>query len=254
MAFKPYLFAIIGLFGLTYGFALILQWLLDRAKIRLGAAFGIRGALVFGFLGLWIHELSHAGLALLFRHKITDMKLMELHPSGQEITLGHVTHTYNKRSPYQAMGNFFIGLGPIIGCSGVILIALWVLLPATFTDLINLVVSLTQQFDVNALGIAISGLVQSMPINIHLFIFLLILVETAFGFGLSRADLSGSLLGLPYIVLLVVLLSVADYFWNFHWLAFLIQLDVLLGIMLSLVLLISICYSLLIYLITAPFV
>lgn len=65
----------------------------------------------FGWIGTSIHELGHALFALLFAHKIKEIKLFTPN-SGK--TLGHVKHSYKKGNPYQTLGNFFIGLGPIL--------------------------------------------------------------------------------------------------------------------------------------------
>ena len=66
---------------------------------------------LFGWLGTSIHELGHAIFALLFGHKISEIKLFSPN-SGK--SLGHVKHSYTKGNPYQTLGNFYIGLGPIL--------------------------------------------------------------------------------------------------------------------------------------------
>lgn len=70
---------------------------------------------VFAWLGTAIHELGHALFALLFRHKITEMELFS--PNSKEGSLGHVNHSYDPNSIYQNIGNFFIGIGPVISGS-----------------------------------------------------------------------------------------------------------------------------------------
>lgn len=67
---------------------------------------------VFGWLGTSIHELGHALFALIFFHKINEVKLFN--PSGKGGALGYVTHSYNKRNIYQNIGNIFIGIGPVL--------------------------------------------------------------------------------------------------------------------------------------------
>jgi hypothetical protein len=66
----------------------------------------------FGWLGTSIHELGHALFALIFFHKINEVKLFN--PSGKGGALGYVTHSYNKRNIYQNIGNIFIGIGPVL--------------------------------------------------------------------------------------------------------------------------------------------
>ncbi len=66
---------------------------------------------LFGWLGTAVHELGHAIFALLFAHKVSEIKLFSPN-SGK--SLGHVKHSYTKGNPYQTLGNFFIGLGPVL--------------------------------------------------------------------------------------------------------------------------------------------
>lgn len=80
---------------------------------------------IFGWLGTAIHETGHAVFALIFFHKITDMKLFSL--KNKTGTIGYVSHTWNSRNPVQAFGNFFIGIGPILFGSFILLITTYLL-------------------------------------------------------------------------------------------------------------------------------
>jgi len=66
---------------------------------------------VFGWLGTSIHEIGHAIFAILFAHKVSEIKLFK---PGSGKSLGHVKHSYTKGNPYQTLGNFFIGIGPVL--------------------------------------------------------------------------------------------------------------------------------------------
>jgi len=66
----------------------------------------------FAWLGTIIHELGHALFALLFFHKIDDIKLFD--PKGKGGSMGYVSHSYNKKNIYQNIGNLFIGIGPVL--------------------------------------------------------------------------------------------------------------------------------------------
>lgn len=66
---------------------------------------------VFGWLGTSVHELGHAIFAIIFAHKVSQIKLFT---PGSGKSLGQVKHSYTKGNPYQTIGNFFIGIGPIL--------------------------------------------------------------------------------------------------------------------------------------------
>ena len=80
-----------------------------------------------GLIGTPIHELSHAFFCILFCHRITAIRLWSPHASGGN--LGYVTHTYKKRNLWHQIGNFFIGVAPILGGTAVLFLLMWLLLP-----------------------------------------------------------------------------------------------------------------------------
>lgn len=100
---------------------------------------------VFGWLGTSVHELGHAIFAILFAHKISEIKLFT--PTSGK-SLGQVKHSYTKGNPYQTIGNFFIGIGPILLGALLLWLATWLL------------------FDLNAIHVAEKHDVQ---INYRLF-------------------------------------------------------------------------------------
>jgi len=79
---------------------------------------------VFGWLGTSIHELGHAIFAIIFAHKVSDIKLFT--PASGK-SLGQVKHSYTKGNPYQTIGNFFIGIGPILLGTLLLWLVTWLL-------------------------------------------------------------------------------------------------------------------------------
>ncbi|HCT30240.1 MAG TPA: hypothetical protein DIW31_05800 [Bacteroidales bacterium] len=116
------------LFGLLFiiGFILYLIARFTRTTYvkTTGSTFDV---FVTGWIGTPIHELGHAILCLIFRHKITEIKLYT--PNTTDGTLGYVNHTYDSKSIYQKVGNFFIGIGPILFGAFVIYFLFYLLVP-----------------------------------------------------------------------------------------------------------------------------
>ncbi len=99
------------LFGSIIIFGFILYILSSMTRRIFAKTLGSKiEVYITGWIGTPIHELSHALFCLLFRHKINDIKLF----NAKSDTIGYVLHSYDSRSWYQQIGNFFIGVGPII--------------------------------------------------------------------------------------------------------------------------------------------
>ncbi len=90
-------------------------------------SFGWKGVTWTGWLGTAVHELSHAGAALLFGHRVQAIRLFD--PSAPDGVLGYVKASSNPRNPIHAVGSFFVGVAPLIGGSLVLFVAAVLLLP-----------------------------------------------------------------------------------------------------------------------------
>lgn len=98
-----------ALFALLAALHLQERWL----GRRIAHQFGWRAVLVTGWLGVPLHELSHLLAARLFGHRIVGYALFDPDPvSG---TLGYVRHAYTRRTAWQLLGYFFIGIAPALG-------------------------------------------------------------------------------------------------------------------------------------------
>jgi hypothetical protein len=114
---------------ILFGPLLVLTLLLNFSAgftARLSVRLWGRNLFLYGFawLGCSVHEISHVFFALVFGHKITEIELFKPNSDGE--SLGHVAHSYNKKSIYQKIGNFFIGIGPLLA-GGMILFLVTVL-------------------------------------------------------------------------------------------------------------------------------
>lgn len=116
------------LLGLILIFGLILYLLALFTRRSFVKSSGPKLDIIFtGWIGTPVHELGHALFCILFRHRIVEMKLYD--PNPQDGSLGYVNHSYNPKSRYQNIGNFFIGIGPILFGAFVLYALFYYLLP-----------------------------------------------------------------------------------------------------------------------------
>ena len=109
--FSKTLIDLFRLFGNIIIFGFILYVLSSMTRRIFAKTLGAKTELyITGLNGTPIHELSHALFCIIFNHKINDIKLF----TTKSETIGYVLHSYDSRSWYQQIGNFFIGVGPII--------------------------------------------------------------------------------------------------------------------------------------------
>jgi hypothetical protein len=175
---------------------------------------------LFGWLGTVIHELGHAFFCLIFRHKITAMKLFD--PDPETGTLGYVEHTYDSSNIYQLAGNFFIGIGPILLGTALIYILLFLLLglnPFNFVTNVDLAMphiyswgiltTTIQTFWSSSTGL-ISAIFSGNNLStwqLYVFIYLAFVIGSSI--TLSPSDIKGTLKGLSVILILVFIFNLA---------------------------------------------
>lgn len=118
------------LLGLLFVFGFILYLLARFTRTTYAKTTGATlDIFVTGWIGTPIHELGHALFCVLFRHTISEVKLYS--PDSEDGTLGYVNHSFDPQSTYQKIGNFFIGIGPIVFGTLVMYALLYYLVPNT---------------------------------------------------------------------------------------------------------------------------
>jgi len=200
----------------TVGIIVLFGFLIGLCNKRFYANFGSYGRAVCyitGAIGTPVHECSHALFCLIFAHKINEIKLFQI--NSADGTLGYVNHSYNPKNIYQKIGNFFIGVAPIVVISAILYLLAWLLLP-------NFVSEISGGMDVNDLIGNIGkvftdlfGVIGSFfmyCLNWQWWVFVVVGMFLALHMTLSKADIKGALSG---IVLLLAAVLTADVILGF---------------------------------------
>jgi hypothetical protein len=171
--------------------------------------------IIFKAVGTPIHELGHAIFCILFGHRIEKISLFNPAPDG---TLGYVEHCYNRRNIYHQVGNFFIGMGPVIfGCVVITLAALLLVGGQVFTPIQPFANGLSlAPFNLgsflNSLGTTLTAIFKGIfqPSNFQhwqFYIFLYLVFAIGNSITLSPSDLYSAGLGFLFFVLFLLVLN-----------------------------------------------
>ncbi|MFL0197228.1 hypothetical protein ACJDU8_16930 [Clostridium sp. WILCCON 0269] len=230
-----YLIGIIILVGLLLGI------LRNNSIKNFQRSFGSKALMVTGCIGVPIHELSHAIFALLFRHKISKIKLLQK-PDVNGV-MGYVQHSYSKGSIYQQIGNFFIGIAPIFGGIFSIVMLMRVIIPQAYEKFIGILIrslhtAVLNKNTVETILNSYAGLIKIIFSvknfeNIYFYIFLFIAICISSHISLSSADIEGASRGLLSIFLILLgfnALNLSKYFMSFNLIKYNIMITGFLGI------------------------
>jgi hypothetical protein len=206
----------VSLLAGLFFFGLLIQFISQLTFKSLERAFG-RGVYLVAWLGTPVHELGHALFCVMFGHRIESMSLFR--PDPVTGTLGYVYHKWNPKNPWHVLGNFFIGVGPmVLGC-GVLFVLFYFLIPSSDRVWDSIRVSVGAVSRDSLIGgyfgvfrdtsLAIIRIIF-YPANLPLWqfwLFLYLSVCVASNIRLSWADFKGSLSGLGCIVLVFLLMN-----------------------------------------------
>lgn len=197
---------------LLFGPILLFGYLIALCNRRFYANFGSHSMTVCymtGFIGTPIHELSHALFCLIFGHKIVEIKLFQI--GAADGTLGYVNHTYNKRNIYQRVGNFFIGIAPILVISALLFLLAWLLMPSMIAQMTASIQGISVS---EGIGSVLSKLFHAVgtfftyAVTWQWWVFIGLGMFLALHMTLSGADIKGALSGLIFVLLLFLLIDI----------------------------------------------
>lgn len=193
-------------------FTFVVHRLEILVQTRLAERFGWKSVLWTGWLGTPIHELSHAAMCVVFRHKIIEMKLFE--PDLKTGRLGYVKHSWSRKNWYEEVGNVFIGLAPLMGGSIVLAILLLIFYPGVSRDAVEVLRANsdsqnTWQMTWEATMTIVSGICDwgnLLTSRFWAFVYLVLCVGTHM--APSRSDYEGAGKGIFTFALIVVVVVV----------------------------------------------
>lgn len=197
------------------------------ANQNLWNTFGKKGILTSALIGTPVHELSHFFMCFVFHHKVEQVKLLQFR--SNDGTLGFVRHRYNPHSLYQKMGNFFIGIAPILGGIVTVFLLMAWLLPASFGTCYRLI----QEFKQSGIGgvhtqsllrfgLQILGSIFNWQTigSARFWLFLILSIGISSHVSLSKEDINGALSGIAslFVLLFIVNSGLALFQVNVHFL------------------------------------
>ncbi len=199
--------------GIIIIFGLLIA-LCRRGFCRLIGYNGPRILLATGIVGTPIHELSHALFCVIFGHRIVEMKLYQ--PNDESGTLGYVSHTFNPKNIYHQIGNFFIGVGPILGGSGMLLLLMWLLTPDVFGGVMGSLGAMEGFAGFESLGEYVTTFWEVITqifaagnlADYRWWIFIVLAFMIASHMELSGADIKGSVKGLFILLGLILVMDI----------------------------------------------
>jgi hypothetical protein len=213
-----------SLFAGLFVFGLLINFLSQFTYKSLEKAFGNGGVYLVAWLGTPLHELGHALFCLIFRHKIEDIKFFK--PDKVNGTLGYVYHRWNPKNPWHILGNFFIGIGPMILGSGVLFGLFYLLIPGSSSVWGNILslagdiehYSIGSYFEVwSGSALALVKLIFTFEnlVNWRFWVFMYLAICISSNIRLSWSDFKHTLSGLgcfvvPFFLLNLVLLLISS--------------------------------------------
>ncbi len=196
----------------TVGLIVLFGFLIALCNKRFYANFGNYGraaCYITGAIGTPLHECAHALFCVIFGHKVTEIKLFQI--NSADGTLGYVNHSYNPENIYHKIGNFFIGVAPIIVISAVLYLLAWWLLPGFVAEIngsfqISDFVSNIGNVFTRLLGVLRSFFLCAL--SWQWWVFLIVGIFLALHMTLSKADIKGALSGILFLLIVILVVDV----------------------------------------------
>ena len=216
LIFSKLLVQLLFTVGIIVCSGVLLAWS-KRFFLRSCGSAGYHVQLVTGIIGTPVHELSHALFCVIFGHSIVEMELFT--PNSLDGSLGHVFHTYRRKNLWHQMGNFFIGIAPIIGGTAILLLLLRLFLPETFSGISSAlayggssIISSSGSFSAEALFHTVMEMLRALflPENFkswQWYVYMLLAIFILMHMEISPSDICSGFLGFVYFALIFLIVD-----------------------------------------------
>lgn len=198
-------------------FGLLFSIMKKGCNRNLRKSLGYYGTLVFGIIGVPIHELSHLLMCLVFGHKITQVNLFRPIKGRYDNILGFVKHKYNTNNIYQTAGCFFIGIAPMVFGSLIVVFIIHLLFPTliysldAFSAMDSLEVKhLFTTFFINAKLIITTVFSMDNFTNPFYWISMFFIVSIALHMTISKADFDNTLSGFTLLEIILFIFALLN--------------------------------------------
>lgn len=187
---------------------------------NLKSSIGKKTVMVIGALGSTFHQLIHVFMAVVFAHRIEDVKLLQ-EPDKNNM-LGYVDCFDKNENFYQRTGDFFIGMMPFLWGILSIFIGIKVIIPGTLQNILKVVYqnanSITLDFG------TLNGIINSNKYmletffnvsnvaNPHFFIFLLAAGYIFLSMSPDKGDIRCVTRGFSIIFIILMVFNFIDAF------------------------------------------
>lgn len=233
------------------GIIIIFGFIIQQCSRLFATVIGRKNYNLLGIIGTPIHELGHAFFCVIFFHKI---KSIELYTPNNKHHLGKVEHRYNPKNIYHQIGNYFIGIGPILLGTLILSLFLYFTHKDIYLDYLN---TITKD-SLNLINIfkSLFVLVRELLFNFNIstLVFFILGICISMHMSLSSADIKSSLIGLFYIFILMISINTILYFININLLNNFTNIIISLGSSLLCILSISLIFCLIQSLLSLPFI
>ena len=228
--FKITFIQLAAIFGIFFIFGFILSKLQEWTQKKYYQTVSWKGILWTAWLGTPFHEFSHYFFAKIFRHKVQSFHIFK--PNQATGELGHLNHTYNKYSLYQNIGNFFIGIAPMIFGSLMLVLLLYLFVP-NGRDIFSPLQNINNLLDYIFIGFAktfinLFNLANLKSWNFWLFLYLSFCIASHL--APSKADRKNMRSGFFYIITALLLINIFSLLFKLDTIGFVLKISKYLGI------------------------